>query len=111
MPSNPPLTDEEISRKYAIPIGDQNFEAARRLSERRIDRVMCEAPNCVCPHCMKEFTATFYDLGGNIPENGNMITCERCERIIFVECITEDENYDRVYVTLTTDDPNKELAK
>jgi predicted Zn finger-like uncharacterized protein len=105
-PKNAPLTDEEVCRKFGVEPGTPAFEVAKRLSRNRPDRVICEVPELMCPHCTHGFTATYHDLGANDPANGDEVPCPRCGRTIYVEHMTDpedEEDYDgTIYVTLNT---------
>ena len=108
MASNPPLTDEEICRKFEITVDDPTFATAKGLSHNRHDRTICQVPDCQCPHCGYEFTATYYDLGDGNPSNGKELGCEGCERSIYIEHLSEpnqddDEEFGHIYVTFNTD--------
>lgn len=110
MASNPKLTDDEVCKKYGITRDDPNFATARLLADNRIDRVICQVPDCQCPHCGHEFTANYIDLGDGDPSNGIEVPCEACERSMYIEHLDgpDDDEFDpdRIMVTLTTDDPN-----
>lgn len=116
MPSDPPLTDEEICRKFKITVDNPSFATAKGLSHSRHDKVICQVPDVQCPNCGHEFTATYYDLCMNEELNGDeMMGCEECDRWIYIWHIDteEDEDFDPncICVTLCTDSESWETMQ
>lgn len=86
---NPPLTDEEVCKKYDISQDDLYFPTARDLEDHRPDRVICAWPYFTCPSCLSESRFRLDDrpdVDFRMSKN-DAIVCNACERLMYVEDI------------------------
>ncbi|SIO37143.1 hypothetical protein SAMN05444166_4169 [Singulisphaera sp. GP187] len=91
---NPPLSDEEICRKFEITTNHIGFATAKALSLNRPDRGISDWPSLRCPHCYYEFRIFKWHVDMIAIKSDDAIVCNGCERLIYVEHVEWGDDHE-----------------
>jgi len=99
--ANRPLSDDEVCKKFKITPDHPGFDYTKSFANSgRPDRIICDMPECACPHCGHEWQAEGEDYAD--AKDNQEWTCPSCERTFWAEHVELS-----MMITFSTHDPRR----